>query len=277
METPLIAASLRWLFTEWPLAERFCAAAACGFRAVDLSLPYELPLPELRESLLRHDLRFLYLLAAPGDWGAGDRGLAAVPGRQEEFRAGMHEAIRYASGLGRPLIHPPAGNLPEGADSAESAHVLFENLRWACAQASEHGLRLVLEPVCRRDFPKYPINTVSQVIDLAERIGAANLGIVLDFHHVQWEHGHDMARVHAELLRAMPLLWYVQIAFAPDRLGPDEAGHDVHATIAEAQRLGYSGAFSCEYRPAGSSPASLRWADRYGIRVIPGRQKETQL
>lgn len=268
METPLIAASLRWLFTEWPLAERFSAAAACGFRAVDLSMPYELPLPELRESLLQHDLRFLYLLAAPGNWDAGDRGLATVPGRQEEFRAGMHEAIRYASGLGRPLIHPPAGNVPEGADPAECAHVLIENLHWACMQASEHGLRLVLEPVCQRDFPRYPINTVSQVIDLTKRIGAANLGIVLDFHHAQWQHGHDMAKVHAELRRAIPLLWYVQIAFAPDRLGPDESGHDVHATIAEAQRLGYRGAFSCEYRPAGNSRASLRWANRYGIRSI---------
>ena len=269
METPLIAASLRWLFTELPLAERFGAAAACGFRAVDLSVPYELPLPELRASLLRHDLRFLYLLAAPGDWGAGDRGLAAVPGRQEEFRAGMHEAIRYASELGRPLIHPPAGNLPEAADPAECAHVLRENLRWACMQAAGHGLRLVLEPVCRRDFPRYPVNTVRQVIDLAGQIGAGNLGIVLDFHHVQWEHGHDMAHVHAELRRAMPLLWYVQIAFAPDRLGPDGSGHDVHATIVEAQSLGYRGAFSCEYRPSGSSRASLRWADRYGIRAMP--------
>ncbi|HYF16359.1 MAG TPA: TIM barrel protein, partial [Ramlibacter sp.] len=186
---PTLAANLKWLFSEWPLAERFGAAAACGFRAIELSLPYALPIRQLRQSLEQHQLTYAYLLAAAGDWDAGDRGLACVPGRQAEFRDGVRQAIEYASALGGPLVHAAAGVRPDGADPAECQALLVENLRWACRAAAEHGLRVVLEPVCRRDYPRYCVPNLATAQRVLADVGAANFGLVLDLHHVQWEEG----------------------------------------------------------------------------------------
>lgn len=274
----MLAANLKWLFDEWPLVERFAAAAAAGFHAVELSLPYELSIAHLKVLLERHDQRFVYLLAAPGNWDGGERGLGAIPGREAEFRAGVRAAIAYARALGKPLIHVAAGRRPAGADIDACAAVLLANLRWASAEAARDDLRLVIEPVCRQDYPDYMLNTVAEALALIESVGAANLGIVLDVHHVQREAGSlDAAPLHAALAAALPRLWHVQLAFAPDRRGPEAASFDIHATLAHARGIGYRGVFSCEYRPgSGGTLASLGWAERYGIRAeaMPSSSQE---
>lgn len=275
-EPVLLVANLKWLFAEWPLASRFGAAAACGFRAVELSLPYALPVQQLRELLDEHGLRFSYLVAATGDWDAGDRGIACIPGREAEFRDGVAQAIHYALALGRPCIHAAAGILPEGVDALECEQVLRANYRWACTEAKRAGLRLVVEPVCRRDYPRYSVHRVAKALQLIEDVGADNLGIVLDFHHVQWEEGHERQHVAAALQAAMPHLWHVQLAFAPDRGGPQDTPLDVHALLAESRRLGYRGAFSCEYRAGPDTLASLAWARPYGIRVPHGTPRSNE-
>lgn len=270
----MLAANLKWLFSEWPLQERFGVAAACGFRAVELSLPYELPLPRVRELLSDHQLRFVYLLAGAGDWAAGERGLGCVPGRVREFRDGVALAIEYAAGLGRPFVHAAAGLRPEGADPIECTRLLHDNLRWACRQAAGHGLQVVLEPVCRRDYPRYSVPNLAAAQAVLAEVGAANLGLVLDLHHVQWEEGHAAADVHRTLAAAGSRLWHVQLALAPDRLGPDASDYDAAGTLAYLARLGYAGAVSCEYRPAVHTLASLAWAQPHGIRV-PAQLLET--
>jgi 2-dehydrotetronate isomerase len=265
MKAPVLAANLKWLFSEWPLLERFQAASKCGFRAVELSLPYD-HAPALIQGLLHeHRLAFVYMLSPPGDWDAGERGLAALPGREREFRKGMRQAVQYASALGKPFIHPPLGNYPVGSDPLECAATLKDNLRWAARLAAESDLRLVLEPICRRDHPRYPLNTVAQGLNLIAEVGAANMGLMLDFHHTQWEEGVTSSDVLNALRAALPRLWHVQIALAPDRNGPDEVEFDLHTIIAEVARLGYAGVFSCEYRPHPDTLGSLAWAKRYGV------------
>lgn len=263
-----IAANLKWLFSEWPLEERFRVAAACGFKAVELSLPYGLALPRLRHLLNSHALKFVYLLASPGDWDAGERGLAGVPGRTRDFQDGMRQAIEYACALGQPVIHPPAGTCADDVDPLECRLTLRHNLLWAATAAAEKNLRLVVEPICRRDHPRFPINTVAQGLALIQEVGAANIGLLVDFHHIQWEEGFSNDCVHAAIRRALPWMWHVQLALAPDRHGPDEVNFDVHAAIAEAGRLGYSGYFSCEYRPSPHTLGSLKWANRYGVEAV---------
>lgn len=265
MKVPVLAANLKWLFSEWPLLERFQMASRCGFGAVELSLPYDHAPAVLRKLLGENGLAFVYLLSHPGDWDAGERGIAALPGREREFRDGMRQAVQYASVLGKPFIHPPLGSYPPDSDPLECAATLKDNLKWAARLAAESDLRLVLEPICRRDYPRYPLNTVAQGLNLIAEVGASNMGLMLDLHHTQWEEGMTSSNVLGALHAAMPRLWHLQIALAPDRNGPDEVQFDLHAIIAEAVRAGYSGVFSCEYRPYPDTLGSLAWAKQYGV------------
>jgi hydroxypyruvate isomerase len=271
---PRFAANLHYLFTEVDFLDRFAAAASCGFRAVEFQVPYEHPPAELRARLAHNGLKMVLFDAPMGDWSAGDRGLAAVPGRETQFRSSLPSVVEYAHALDCDLVHVMAGVVGPGGDLARAEEVYVENLRHAAAFLQPHGVRVVIEPINRRlgvvqGGPSYTtegmhgyfLNHSEQARRIIERVGSANLFLHLDVYHIQMLEGHL-----AETLRAnVDLLQHVQIAGVPGRHEPDVGEIHYPFLFDLLDAIGYGGWVGCEYRPRAGTQAGLGWARSYGI------------
>ena len=242
-----LSANLGLLWPDRPLLERVTAAAEAGFAAVELHWPWDTPARTLGAACRDRGLALLSLNAPRG--GEGDFGLAALPGRAPEFRAGFRQADDYAREAGCAMIHVLAGLAPD--DPANEA-TLLENLDWAAAQAPD--LTLLLEPMNRRDRPGYFYSRPVRTVALLDRLGRANLGLMLDAYHAGLEGLDPLAEAEAFL----PWLRHVQIARVPDRHEPER--ETATALLDGLDRLGYAGWIGAEYNPAGPTEAGLGWA-----------------
>lgn len=259
---PRFAANLSMMFGEVDFLDRFSAAAACGFRAVEYLFPYAYGKDELKIRLEAHGLRQVLFNAAQGDWDRGERGIGGLPGRQDEFRRAMESALAYAGALGCPRIHVMAGLVPPRGDPARYRGTFVENLRWASELAASADVTLLLEPLNPHDFPGYLIDTPETARSLRDAVGAANLKLQYDFYHAQMTHG----RVHETLKAQWHAVGHVQVSGVPGRHEPDNQQEINFPWIfAELDALGYDGWVGCEYRPRGETLAGLGWAAPYGI------------
>jgi hydroxypyruvate isomerase len=252
---PKFAANLTMMFNEVPFLQRFDAAARAGFAAVEFLFPYEHPVGEIAQRLNAAGLQNVLFNLPPGDWSAGERGLAALPGREDEFRAGLAQALAYAHALGTPRLHAMAGLLPPDADPASYRATYIANLRAACAQAAGHGITLLIEPINRRDMPGYFLNTQADAHAIREEVGAPNLKVQMDLYHAQIVEGDLATRIE----RYLPHIGHIQIAGVPERHEPDRGEVNYPYLFALLDRLGYDGWIGCEYRPAAGTVEGLGW------------------
>ena len=259
---PKFAANLSFIFQEVGFLDRFAAAAACGFKAVEYLSPYDHSAGVIAELLNRHGLVQALFNMPPGDWGAGERGIGALPGREQEFRDGVETALVYAKATRCRILHAMAGILPAGHERAGAERVYLANLRHAADRLAAEGLTLVIEPINTRDIPGYFLNTTSQAMSIIEQVGRPNLKLQLDLYHVQIMEGDLAHRIRA-LAGHYP---HVQIAGNPGRNEPDIGEINYPYLFDLFDELGYSGWIGCEYRPRGETRAGLGWARRYGIR-----------
>jgi len=258
---PKFAANLSFIFQEVGFLDRFGAAAACGFKAVEYLTPYDHPPEVIAEQLKRHGLEQALFNLPPGDWAAGERGVGALAGREQEFRDGVEQALVYAKATRCHLLHAMAGVLPVGHDRAEAERVYFGNLWHAAERLAGEGIAVVIEPINTRDIPDYFLNTTIQAMSVIDRVGHANLKLQLDLYHVQIMEG-DLAHRIRSLAGHYP---HVQIAGNPGRNEPDVGEINYPYLFDLFDELGYSGWIGCEYRPKGETRAGLGWAKRYGI------------
>jgi hydroxypyruvate isomerase len=255
---PRLAANLAFLFTERPMLERFGAAAAAGFSAVELQYPYDVEPAAVKAELARHRLTQLGINTPLGR--EGETGLAALPGRERDWEAAFGRALDYATAIGGSAIHCLAGCLPPGQRPAAEA-VFIRNLSRAAEQAASVGITLLIEPLNPRDRPDYFLSHVEHATDIVKRIGAPNVRIQFDFYHVQIVGGDLIRRFEANL----PLVGHVQVAAVPSRCEPDEGEVNYPEIFAALDLLGYAGYVGCEYRPRGRTEEGLGWARPYGI------------
>lgn len=252
---PKFAANLTMLFNEVPFLQRFDAAAAAGFKAVEFLFPYEHTAEEIAARLEKNGLENVLFNMPPGDWASGERGLASLPGREAEFRDGVVRAIAYAKILGTPRLHALAGLLPQDADAAHHRAVFIRNLRHACDEAAKHGITVLIEPINTRDIPGYFLNTQADAHAIREEVGAANLKVQMDFYHVQIVEG-DIA---TKIRRYLPHIGHIQIAGVPGRNEPDTGEINYAYLFRLLDQLGYAGWVGCEYRPAEATLDGLGW------------------
>jgi hydroxypyruvate isomerase len=258
---PKFAANLSFIFQEVEFLDRFAAAAACGFKGVEYLSPYEHPPEVIAEQLSRHGLEQALFNMPPGDWAAGERGIGALPGREQEFRDGVETALAYAKATRCRILHAMAGLWPQGRDHAEAERVYIANLRHAADRLAGDGLTLVIEPINNRDIPGYFLNTTTQAMSITDRVGRPNLKLQLDLYHVQIMEGDLAHRIRA-LAGHYP---HVQIAGNPGRHEPDVGEINYPFLFDLFDEIGYAGWIGCEYRPRGETKAGLGWAKRYGI------------
>ena len=257
---PRLAANLSMMFNEVPFLDRFAAAGRAGFKAVEFLFPYEFPAAELRTRLADAGLAQALFNAPPGDWAKGERGLASLPGRQEEFRVGIAKALDYATVLDCPLVHVMAG-IPTGVAPVTAAALYAANLAWAAEQALAAGKKLVIEPINHRDMPGYHLNTVEQGAAIVEAIGRDRLGLQFDIYHCQVTQGDVTKRLEA----LFAVVDHIQIADVPARNEPGTGEIGWEYVFRRIDALGYRGWVGCEYRPAGDTVAGLAWRQRYGV------------
>jgi 2-dehydrotetronate isomerase len=258
---PRFAANISTMFTERPFAERIQAAAAAGFTAVECQFPYEVEAGELERHLDRAGLDLVLLNTPPGDFAAGERGLAGLPGREAEFRAGLDRALEYASRVGCPQIHVMAGVRPDGIDREACLEAYKANLRAAAEACARAGKVALIEPINTRDIPGYVLNTPAEAAALIAELGVSGLMLQFDFYHAQIMSG-DLAR---SFERHLPVIGHVQIAGVPERHEPDVGEVNYPYLFDLVDRLGYAGWIGCEYFPAASAEEGLGWAYRYGV------------
>jgi hydroxypyruvate isomerase len=258
---PRLAANLSMMFNEVPFLERFAAARAAGFEGVEFLFPYEFPAVELRQRLSGEGLTQVLFNMPPGDWAAGERGIASLPGRQSEFRESVKKALDYAAALDCRQIHCMAGLLPAGLPMTTATAVYASNLAWAAEQANPAGVKLVIEPINHRDMPGYFLNTQAQGAAIIAAIGPERIGLQFDVYHVQITEGDITKRME----QFMPVIAHMQIADVPARNEPGTGEIGWPYVFRRMDQLGYTGWVGCEYRPAGETVAGLGWRERFEV------------
>ena len=252
---PRFAANVSMLFTEAPLLDRFALAARAGFSAVECQFPYEAPAAEIRARLDDHGLAMVLHNLPAGDWAAGDRGLAGLPHRVDEFRADVPRAIAYAHALGVSQLNCLAGIAPAGADAGIVHRTLVDNLRWAARALAAEGLKLLVEPINTFDIPGFIVNRTAPCVALLDEVGEANVFVQYDAYHMQRMEGE----LAGTLARHLPRIAHVQVADNPGRHEPGTGEIRFEFLLAELDRLGYAGWVGCEYRPRGRTDVGLDW------------------
>ena len=252
---PKFAANLSMMFNEHDFPNRFAAAAKAGFDAVEFLFPYDYSPAEVAQWHKENNLKNVLFNLPPGDWAAGERGIAALPGREAEFRAGVAKAIDYALALGTPQLHMMAGLVPAGSDMAIHRKTYLENMKFAAQALAKHNLNLLLEPINTRDMPGYFLNTQVQAHELRVESGEPNVKVQMDFYHAQIMEG-DLAETFKKYFKD---IGHTQIASVPKRNEPDDGEVNYPYLYQLLDEMGYEGYVGCEYRPKGKTEDGLAW------------------
>jgi 2-dehydrotetronate isomerase len=263
---PRFAANLTMLYNEHPFLDRFAAAAADGFRGVEFLFPYAFAATELAERLSDHGLEQVLFNAPPGDWDAGERGLACLPGREAAFRAGIAQALEYAQALQCPRIHVMAGIAPDEIERAALQATYETNLAWAAEQAKALGVDVLIEPINTRDIPGFFLNRQDEAHRIVQAIDAPNLKVQFDLYHCQIVEGDVAMKIREYLPTGR--VGHFQLAGVPMRHEPDlgELNYRYLFNVLDevAAECAWQGWVGCEYRPArgavaGATTAGLGW------------------
>jgi hydroxypyruvate isomerase len=250
------AANLSWMFQEWPFLDRFSAAADAGFKAVEYLFPYEFPADDIAHALSRNGLQQVLFNLPPGDLAKGERGMACLVERKDEFRASVLTALDYARAAGTPRLHLMSGIVGHENDSALA--IFRDSIRFACEAANPHGIDILIEPINNRDIPGYLMNGFDLAARLIDELKLPNLKLLFDIYHRQIIRG-DVTR---GLEALMSIIGHIQISSAPLRQEPMTGELDDRHILHTIERLGYRGHIGCEYQPAAGTLEGLGWMTR---------------
>jgi hydroxypyruvate isomerase len=255
---PQFAANLSMLFTEHPLLARFERAAAAGFTAVELQFPYDHAADEIKAQLDAHGLQLVLHNLPPGDWAAGERGIACHPDRVAEFRDSVAHGVAYARALGVGQLNCLAGKVPAGVADEVLRRTLVDNLRHAAGELKKAHIKLLIEPINSFDMPGFYVNRTAQALAILDEVGADNAYLQYDLYHAQRMEGELAATVEKHLAR----IAHIQIADNPGRNEPGTGEINYAFLFRHLDRIGYDGWIGCEYKPASTTEAGLGWRQR---------------
>ncbi|HEY1940716.1 MAG TPA: 2-oxo-tetronate isomerase [Roseiarcus sp.] len=256
---PKFSANLTMLFTERPFLDRFEAAARAGFRAVEYVGPYDFPAGEIAARLEANGLTQALFNLPAGDWAKGERGLACLPDRVAEFRAGVDTAIEYADVLGCRMVNCLAGVPTPGTAPSEARRTLIDNFRYAARRLENAGVLMVVEPINPFDMPGFFLNDSASALEAIDEAGEANIKLQYDVYHMQRMEGELALTIERLLAR----IGHVQIAGNPGRHEPDIGEINYPFLLERLDALGYDGWVGAEYRPSGRTEDGLDWLRPY--------------
>lgn len=258
---PRFAANLTMLFTERPFLERFEAAAGSGFAAVEYMFPYHEDVDGIASVLQELRLTQVLFNLPAGNWAAGDRGIAAAPGRRDEFRRGVTQAVDLARRFRCMRLNCLVGKRLAGISADEQWRCLVDNLRHAASALAAHGLMLLVEPINTYDIPGFFLSTSAESVRLLDEVGASNIRLQYDVYHMQRMEGnlaHTMTRLRDRI-------GHVQIADAPDRHEPGTGEINFRFLLRQLDAMGYEGYIGLEYKPSTATEGSFGWIAEMGF------------
>jgi hydroxypyruvate isomerase len=256
---PRFCANLSMLYNEHDFLARFDAARADGFDAVEFMFPYAFPKEQVAEAATRNRLTVALHNLPVANWEGGERGIACIPGREQEFRDGVALAVGYAAALGCGRVNCLVGLTPRDADPARVERTLLDNLRLAADALGKANIRMLVEPVNSKDVPGFHLDRASKVAAVLDRLGHDNAFLQYDFYHQSRMEGDLVAGFRAHKAR----IAHVQIADNPGRNEPG-TGEIAYPFIFDTlDGDGYDGFVGCEYRPKATTSAGLGWIKRY--------------
>jgi hydroxypyruvate isomerase len=261
---PKFCANLGFLFTELPFLDRFAAVAKAGFSAVEYSVPYDYPAVQLVEILQQNQLQQVLINLPAGNWNGGERGIACLPDRVQEFQDGVGLAISYAKALGNPLINCLAGIKPPDLPNDRAFQTLVENLRFAGHEVAEAGLTLLVEPINTFDIPGFFLSTSAETLRAIDAAGDARILFQYDIYHMQRMEG----ALSETITRLFARIGHFQCAGVPGRTEPDRGEINYAHVFALIDRLGYTGWIGAEYTPVKTTPDGLNWLHTFGRRSL---------
>jgi len=252
---PRFAANLTMLFNELPFAERFAAAKAAGFSGVEYLFPYDFEKAMLREQLVRHGLTQVLHNLPAGNWAAGERGIAILRDRVNEFRDGVVRAIDYAKALDCRQLNCLVGIAPQGSDPRDLDEVLIGNLRFAAAALAAENIKLLIEPINTLDIPGFFLSRMDQALRLISEVRSDNLFVQYDIYHMQIMEG-DLART---IEKNLARIAHIQLADNPGRHEPGTGEINYPFLFRHLDAIGYRGWIGCEYKPRTTTLEGLSW------------------
>ncbi|MFZ6734811.1 2-oxo-tetronate isomerase [Undibacterium sp. Ji42W] len=256
---PRFAANLSMMYTELPFTERFAAAAKDGFKAVEYLFPYDYAATELKDLLAANGLEQVLFNTSPGNWALGERGMASLPGREEEFKQAFDTALDYARLLGNRHLHVMAGLIQPEQDRERHRAVYLRNLAYAALLASREGITILIEPINTRDIPGFFLNRQDEAQEICQEIGVENIRVQFDIYHCQIVEGDVAAKLRRDMARKHAGIGHIQIAGVPDRHEPDIGEVNYPYLFDLIDGLGYQGWIGCEYRPRTGTSEGLSW------------------
>ena len=252
---PKFAANLTMLFNEVPFMERFDKAAAANFKAVEFLFPYAFPAADIKAKLDQNKLTLVLHNLPAGNWEAGERGIACLPDRVEEFRKGVSNAVEYATALGVKQVNCLAGKMPEGVAHTVLRTTFIDNLKYAAAELKKANIKLLIEPINTFDIPGFFLSGTQQAIDIITEVGSDNLFLQYDIYHAQRMEGELANSIQKHLAK----IAHIQLADNPGRNEPGTGEINYAYIFAMLDRIGYAGWIGCEYKPAATTEAGLGW------------------
>ncbi|MBO6784279.1 MAG: TIM barrel protein [Alphaproteobacteria bacterium] len=258
------APNLHFMYPEHDFRDRFAAARADGFDAVEICFAYDVGLDEVRRALADAGQRLISFNFPAGELVPGEkRGVACLPGRETEYRAQIDEGLEWAAALDCPRgISPLSGNIPEGADRVDCEAVYVANLRDAAPKAEAAGVTLLVEPNNTEDQPGYFLRYLDEARRAVDAVNSAKVRMLFDSYHTQIMEGNLTARFRAH----RNVIAHVQVGNVPGRHEPDRGEIDHRFLFAEMAACGYDGWIAGEYIPAGATTEGLGWLDRWDLR-----------
>jgi hydroxypyruvate isomerase len=260
---PRFAANLTMLFNEVDFLARFEAAARAGFSGVEYLFPYAFSADELAKQLKVHQLTQVLHNLPAGNWDKGERGIAILPDRVDEFREGVKTAIGYAKALNCPQVNCLAGLVPDGVDAKVLNDTFVDNLKFAASALKAEGIKLLIEPINTRDIPKFYLTNTAQAVALINAVGSDNLFVQYDIYHMQIMEG-DLAPTIESNLRHIA---HIQLADTPGRHEPGTGEINYPFLFRHLDKIGYGGWIGCEYKPEKTTSEGLGWFAPYATPV----------
>ena len=256
---PKFNANLTMMFNEFDVMERFKQAHLCGFKGVEILFPYAYSHHEVGETLSKNNLELVLFNMPPGDFEAGDRGLACLPNRMSEFQDNVHTAINYAAPLNCKKLHCMAGLTPAQYSNALIEETFIQNIQFAADLCQVHNIEIMIEPINTRDIPGYFLNYSDQAKRLMKKIDRSNVGLQYDIYHMQVMEG-DLAPT---IKRLLPQIKHIQLADTPGRHEPGTGEINYPFVFSTLDALGYDGWIGCEYQPQKDTISGLNWLTPY--------------
>jgi hydroxypyruvate isomerase len=247
------------LFTDVDFMDRFEKASQFGFKGVEYLFPYGWKNEQLSEKLEKYGLQQVLHNLPAGNWGAGERGIACLSGREGKFQEGVGLAIEYAKALNCKRLNCLVGKTPQGVPPEKVRQTLVSNLQFAAAALEKEGIRLLIEPLNDRDIPGFYLIHTQDALRLMEEVNHSNLWLQYDIYHMQIMEGN----LTKTILNNLNRIAHIQLADNPGRHEPGTGEINFTNLFRSIDEAGYEGWIGCEYAPVGKTEDGLQWIKPY--------------